>query len=177
MVGWHHWCNAHRFERAPIPGDGQGSLQSMGSQRVRHNWVTELNWLITDLCPWLLWLQMSWWLKLFYTHLYIPLHSGWHKVWVLGKKIIYCKHSFIGKELGFFNRYQYFIIHLYSWNTYCILSIVQLFISLELGTKLPLMENNENSNDFLIIQQYWVLHISEKFHQKSPQHYGNYPLI
>ena len=25
-------------------GDGQGSLACMGLQRVRHNWVTELNW-------------------------------------------------------------------------------------------------------------------------------------
>ena len=37
MVGWHHRCNGHGFERAPIAGDGQGSLQSMGSQRVGHN--------------------------------------------------------------------------------------------------------------------------------------------
>ena len=38
MVGWHHWLNGHEFEQTP------GVLQSMGSQRVRHNWATEQNW-------------------------------------------------------------------------------------------------------------------------------------
>ena len=40
MVGWHHWLNGHDFEEAPGVGDGQGSLgtlQSMGSQRVRQD--------------------------------------------------------------------------------------------------------------------------------------------
>ena len=45
MVGWHHWLYGHEFEQALGVGDGLGSLlQSMGSQRVRHDWVTELNW-------------------------------------------------------------------------------------------------------------------------------------
>ena len=47
MVGWRHQIDGHEFEQALEVGDGQGSLaclQSMGSQRVRNNWVTELNW-------------------------------------------------------------------------------------------------------------------------------------
>ena len=48
MVGWHHWLNVHGFGWTPGVGDGQGGLvccmQSMGSQRVWHNWATELNW-------------------------------------------------------------------------------------------------------------------------------------
>ena len=48
MVGWHHWLDEHELEQAPGPGDGQRNLaccmQSMGSQRVRHDWATELNW-------------------------------------------------------------------------------------------------------------------------------------
>ena len=44
MIGWNHWLNGHEFEQAPGIGDGQGVLQSMGSQRVGHDWVTELNW-------------------------------------------------------------------------------------------------------------------------------------
>ena len=48
MVGWHHWHDGHEFEPTLGVGDGQGSLAccslcSMGSQRVRHNWATELN--------------------------------------------------------------------------------------------------------------------------------------
>jgi len=46
-VGWHHRLDGREFEQALGVGDGQGSLtclQSMGSQRVRHHWVTELNW-------------------------------------------------------------------------------------------------------------------------------------
>ena len=26
MAGWHHRCNGHAFEQAPVFGDGQGSL-------------------------------------------------------------------------------------------------------------------------------------------------------
>ena len=48
MVGWHHRLDGHEFEQAPGVGDGQGNLaccmQSMGSQRLGHNWEIELNW-------------------------------------------------------------------------------------------------------------------------------------
>ena len=52
MVGWHHWLDGHEFEQALGVGEGQGSLavlRFMGSQRVRNNWGTELNW--TELYP------------------------------------------------------------------------------------------------------------------------------
>ena len=55
MVGWHHWLNGHEFEQTLGDGKGTGTpgmLQSMGSQRVRHDWVTELNW--TELNFWFL---------------------------------------------------------------------------------------------------------------------------
>ena len=44
MVGWHHWLNGHEFEQTQ--GDGwwagnPGVLQSTGSQRVGHDWVTK----------------------------------------------------------------------------------------------------------------------------------------
>ena len=44
MAGWHHWCNGHRCWANFGRWWGRGRpavLQSMGSQRVRHNWVTE----------------------------------------------------------------------------------------------------------------------------------------
>ena len=47
MVGWHHRLNGHEFEWTPIVGDGQGGLECCSPwacQRVRHDWVTELNW-------------------------------------------------------------------------------------------------------------------------------------
>ena len=47
IVGRHHWLNGREFEQAPGVGDGLGKpgmLQSMRSQRVRHDWATELNW-------------------------------------------------------------------------------------------------------------------------------------
>ena len=40
MVGWHHQLSGHEFEWCPWVGDGQGSL---ASQRVGHDWVTELS--------------------------------------------------------------------------------------------------------------------------------------
>ena len=47
MLEWHHRLNGHEFELVPGVGDRQtgkpGMLQSMGWQRVGHNWVTELN--------------------------------------------------------------------------------------------------------------------------------------
>ena len=39
MVGWHHQLNRHESEQVVGVGDGQekpGVLQSIGSQRVRH---------------------------------------------------------------------------------------------------------------------------------------------
>ena len=48
MVGWHYptqwtwvWVNSGSWWWTGRPG----VLQSMGSQRVRHDWATELNWL------------------------------------------------------------------------------------------------------------------------------------
>ena len=47
MVGWHSLLDGHEF----WPSSGSwwwtgkpGMLQSMGPQRVRHDWVTEMNW-------------------------------------------------------------------------------------------------------------------------------------
>ena len=46
MVGWHAtwltcvWANSRRWWWTGKPG----MLQSMGSQRVRHDWATKLNW-------------------------------------------------------------------------------------------------------------------------------------
>ena len=51
MVWWHHRLNGHAFGWTPEIGDGQGGLpccSSWGSQRVRHNWVTELNWMMDE---------------------------------------------------------------------------------------------------------------------------------
>ena len=40
MIGWYHQLNGHEF--AQTPGDRKlGVLQSMGSQCVAHNLVTE----------------------------------------------------------------------------------------------------------------------------------------
>ena len=46
MAGWHHWLNGLEFEWTLGVGDGQGGLACCGSwgRRVRHDWVTELNW-------------------------------------------------------------------------------------------------------------------------------------
>ena len=46
IVVWHHRLNGHGFGWTPGVGDGQGGLACSGSwgHRVRHNWVTELNW-------------------------------------------------------------------------------------------------------------------------------------
>ena len=46
MVEWHHRLDGHEFEQAPGVGRWTGRpgvLQSIGLQRVGHDWVTELN--------------------------------------------------------------------------------------------------------------------------------------
>ena len=45
MVGWHHWLDEHEFEQiSGIRIDREAwRAWSIGSQRVRHDWVTELN--------------------------------------------------------------------------------------------------------------------------------------
>ena len=52
MAGRHHWLDGHEFEQTPGDSEGQGSLmccsQSMGFQRVGHDWVTELTDWLTD---------------------------------------------------------------------------------------------------------------------------------
>ena len=48
MVGWHHRLNGHWVwvNSGSWWWTGRlGVLQSMGSQRVRHHWATELNWI------------------------------------------------------------------------------------------------------------------------------------
>jgi len=53
MVGWHHGLNGREFEQAAGDGEGQGRpmdmLQSLVSQRVRHDWVTEQQAVITNM--------------------------------------------------------------------------------------------------------------------------------
>ena len=43
MVGWHHRLNGHEFEQIQdmVKDRKADMLQPMGSQRVRHNLVTE----------------------------------------------------------------------------------------------------------------------------------------
>jgi len=48
MAGWHHRLDRREFEWTPGGSwwwtGRAGVLQFIGSQRVRHDWVTELNW-------------------------------------------------------------------------------------------------------------------------------------
>ena len=60
MVGWDHWLNGHEFKQTPEIGDGQVSLAccSPWGHRVRHNWATELNWILSKRdCKFLSYLQ------------------------------------------------------------------------------------------------------------------------
>ena len=53
MVWCHHRLNGHGFGWTPGVGDGQGGLVCCSSwvlQRVRYDWVTELNWADTHPC-------------------------------------------------------------------------------------------------------------------------------
>ena len=56
MAEWHNRLDGRDFEWTPGVGDGQGGrvLWFMWSQRVRHDWATELNWNELKLCIWVL---------------------------------------------------------------------------------------------------------------------------
>ena len=50
MVGWHHWCDGHKFEQALGVGDGQDTWRA-AVHGVTKSWTwlsdwTELNWVI-----------------------------------------------------------------------------------------------------------------------------------
>ena len=49
MAGWHHQLNGQEFEQASGAGDGQGSLAccSPWVSRAGHDWMTELNLLLS----------------------------------------------------------------------------------------------------------------------------------
>ena len=47
MVGWHHQLDGHEFGSWWQTGR-PGVLRSMESQKVRHDWVTELNWTVVN---------------------------------------------------------------------------------------------------------------------------------
>ena len=51
MAGWYHWLDGRGFGWTPGVGDGQGGLACCDSwgHRVRHDWVTELNWTVSFL--------------------------------------------------------------------------------------------------------------------------------
>ena len=45
MAGWHHWLGRESVNSESCWWTGRpGVLRFMGSQRVRHDWATELNW-------------------------------------------------------------------------------------------------------------------------------------
>ena len=48
MVGWHHWLNVRVWTSSGSWWwTGKPSmLQTMGSQRVKHDWATKLNWTV-----------------------------------------------------------------------------------------------------------------------------------
>ena len=53
MAEWHHWLDGHELEynsRSWLWTGRSGVLRFMGSQRVGHDWATELNWLLQRHC-------------------------------------------------------------------------------------------------------------------------------
>ena len=54
MAGWHHWVNGLESEWTPgLWWTGRpGVLRFMGSQRVGHDWATELNWTMYQTLFW-----------------------------------------------------------------------------------------------------------------------------
>ena len=63
MAGWHYQLDGHEFEWTLVVGDGQGGLEccDLWGHKVRHNWVTELNWREHFMERWAQWrTEMIW---------------------------------------------------------------------------------------------------------------------
>ena len=65
MVGWHHWLDVWVSSESWWWTGKPGMLQSMGSERVGHDWVTELNWTASILGERKSWLRIYFSSKLF----------------------------------------------------------------------------------------------------------------
>ena len=79
MVGWHHWLDGHEFwvNSGSWWWTGRlGKLLSVGSQKVRHDWATELN------SP-TQWLNNSNICICIYMHAHLSIHSS-NKIWLWG---------------------------------------------------------------------------------------------
>ena len=69
MFGWYHWLNGQEFEQAPGSWwwtGRPGMLQSIESQRARHDWATEPNWYtsaVDNQCSCLSYVQITMWLN------------------------------------------------------------------------------------------------------------------
>ena len=59
MVGWHHRLSGHGLESIHGVGDPQGGLAwcSPWVWRVRHNWMTRLNWYYFSISMWIIWIK------------------------------------------------------------------------------------------------------------------------
>ena len=55
MAGWHHQLDGHEFEWRWWWTGRPGVLRFMGSQRVWHDWATELNWTENSTEPGFIW--------------------------------------------------------------------------------------------------------------------------
>ena len=61
ILGWHHWLDGYEWvnSRSWWWTGRSGVLQSMGSQRVRHDWVTELNLLACEISETVQYFELS----------------------------------------------------------------------------------------------------------------------
>ena len=84
-AGWHHLLNGHEFEWTLWVGDGQGAWRAAiyGSQRVGHNWATDLNWtepkssLSVFACSWTKFSNSNLMPCLFVFNFPLPSHLSW----------------------------------------------------------------------------------------------------
>ena len=74
MIGWHPPTDGHESEQSPGVGDGQGSLASMESQRVGHNYWTHTHMSLTQNC---IYIHTQWFIIISSIFLWVGL-----KVWV-----------------------------------------------------------------------------------------------
>ena len=126
MVEWHHQFNRHEFKQAPGDGEGQGSLaccmQSMGSQKVKHDWVTEqqqIRYLTLFSKISAMYLQLFWvcnrcdHLQFFEYLMEVIIYNSWHS---LGWPKFLCSNQYIFTEYHFqFSTYSWIQTRSWEW--------------------------------------------------------------
>ena len=124
-----------------------GMLQSMGSQRVRHDWVTELNWCQGGLCDWYFEPILT------YNHNITDktacFISYWDKHDIISTML--WRFAFLFISVGFYITYFKSLLAVYIFKSFTSPSLIE-----HLNCEMSLYEQNFLLRSILYFDDYWA---------------------